>query len=189
MQSSSPKGIPISLQCYKLRSRRENGSFSFAISCRGDSRTSKMFRWRIHTSRKQPTNIGLSCIADMGEELWMYSKIRSFLLTKKISNIFPTTSMKLKANWCNDKTHRNKCKCRYIIGGKKLCSAVYHGDSFDDEKYNKLISYVQTAISWLHVCDIKLFIHICSSKVWLYASTHKNYLILHQSELSLLQMN
>lgn len=29
----------------------------------------------------------------------------------------------------------------------ELCSAVYHGDSFDDEKYNKLISYVQTAIS------------------------------------------
>ena len=30
---------------------------------------------------------------------------------------------------------------------KELCSAVYHGDSFDDEKYNKLISYVQTTIS------------------------------------------
>ena len=27
---------------------------------------------------------------------------------------------------------------------KKLCSTVYHGDSFDDEKYNELISYIQT---------------------------------------------
>ena len=26
----------------------------------------------------------------------------------------------------------------------KLCSTVYHGDSFDDEKYNELISYIQT---------------------------------------------
>lgn len=28
---------------------------------------------------------------------------------------------------------------------KELCSAVYRGDSFDDEKYNELISHIQAA--------------------------------------------
>ena len=27
----------------------------------------------------------------------------------------------------------------------ELCSAVYYGESFDDGKYNELISYVQAA--------------------------------------------
>ena len=30
---------------------------------------------------------------------------------------------------------------------KAMCLKVYSGDSFDDETYNKLISYVQTAVT------------------------------------------
>ena len=35
-----------------------------------------------------------------------------------------------------------------VVNG--LCSAVYYGESFDDGKYNKLISYVQATTAWLH---------------------------------------
>ena len=68
-----------------------------------------------------------------------------------------------------------KANADILLVVKEQCSAVYHGDSFDDEKYNKLISYVQTAISWLHVCRTKLFTHICYNMIvhqetWLYTS-------------------
>ena len=32
-----------------------------------------------------------------------------------------------------------------LMAVNELCNAVYHGDLFDDNKYNELISYVQAA--------------------------------------------
>ena len=97
--------------------------------------------------RKQETeNIGLGCIADIGEELWMYSKNRELLVDKEdkqylsnnlyeIKNRIEGMIKGIKPNVSED----------ILLAVNELCAAVYHGDSFDDEKYNELISCVQAA--------------------------------------------
>lgn len=108
----------------------------------------KCFDGEYILQEKQPTNIWLSRIADIGEELWMYSKNRELLvdeedkqyLSKNLNAIKNRIDRMIKGIETN-------ASADILLVVKELCSAVYHGDSFDDEKYNKLISYVQTAIS------------------------------------------
>lgn len=85
-------------------------------------------------------------IVDIGEELWMYSKNREFLVGEEDKQYLSDNLNEIKKRIDRMiKGIETNADVRSMVN--ELCSAVYHGDSFDDEKYNKLISYVQTAIS------------------------------------------
>ena len=97
---------------------------------------------------KQPKNIELSFIADIGEELWMYSKNREFLVEEEDKQYLFDNLNEIKERIDGMiKGIQTTASDDILSVVNELCSAVYHGDSFDDEKYNKLISYVQTASS------------------------------------------
>ena len=108
----------------------------------------KCFDGEYILQEKQPTNIWFSCIADIGEELWMYSKNRELLVDEEdkqsLSENLNAIKNRIDGMIKGIETNASEDILSVV---KELCSAVYHGDSFDDEKYNKLISYVQTAIS------------------------------------------
>lgn len=53
----------------------------------------KCFDGEYILQEKQPTNIGLSCIADMGEELWMYSKNRELLVDEEDKQMLSMLSL------------------------------------------------------------------------------------------------
>lgn len=93
---------------------------------------------------QQQTNIWLGRIADIGEELWVYSKNREMLVNKdekqylsdnlnEIKNRIDGILKELDSNASED----------MLSAVNELCNAVYQGDLFDDKKYNELISYVQ----------------------------------------------
>ena len=108
----------------------------------------KCFDGEYILQEKQPTNIWLSHIADIGEELWMYSKNRELLVDEKDKQYLSEKLNEIKNRIDGMlKGIETKANADILLVVKEQCSAVYHGDSFDDEKYNKLISYVQTAIS------------------------------------------
>lgn len=95
---------------------------------------------------QQPTNTWIGRIVDIGEELWMYSKNREFLVGEEDKQYLSDNLNEIKKRIDRMiKGIETNADVRSMVN--ELCSAVYHGDSFDDEKYNKLISYVQTAIS------------------------------------------
>lgn len=97
---------------------------------------------------QQPANTWLSRIADIGEELWMYSKNREFLVGEEDKQYLSNNLNEIKNRIDGMiKDIETNASANILSVVKELCSAVYHGDSFDDKKYNKLISYVQTAIS------------------------------------------
>lgn len=93
---------------------------------------------------QQQTNIWLGRIADIGEELWVYSKNREMLVNKdekqylsdnlnEIKNRIDGILKELDSNASED----------MLSAVNELCNAVYQGDLFDDKKYNELIFYVQ----------------------------------------------
>ena len=105
----------------------------------------KCFDGEYILQEKQPTNIGLSCIADMGEELWMYSKNRELLVDEEDKQYLSENLNEIKKRIdVMIKYIETNASADILSVAKKLCSTVYHGDSFDDEKYNELISYIQT---------------------------------------------
>lgn len=102
------------------------------------------FDGEYNLQEQQQMNIWLGRIADIGEELWMYSKNCELLVDEddkqylsenlnSIKNRIGTILTELDSNISED----------VLSVIKELCSAVYHGDSFDNEHYNELISYVQ----------------------------------------------
>ena len=94
----------------------------------------------------QPAKAWLSRIADIGEELWVYSKNRELLVEEDDRQYLLDNLNEIK--WRIDKMIKELDSCvneDILSAVNELCSAVYHGDSFDDKKYNKLISYVQAA--------------------------------------------
>lgn len=105
----------------------------------------KCFDGEYILQEKQPTNIWLSRIADIGEELWMYSKNREILVDEEDNQYLSENLNEIKNRIeVMIKGIETNASADILSVVKELCSAVYHGDSFDDEKYNKLISYVQT---------------------------------------------
>ena len=66
---------------------------------------------------KEPAEMEIGGVVSDGENAWMVNDV----------TVSPTNA-----------------SADMLSVAKKLCSAVYHGDSFDDEKYNELISYIQT---------------------------------------------
>lgn len=106
----------------------------------------KCFDGEYILQEKQPTNIWLSCIADIGEELWMYSKNRELLVGEEDKQYLSENLNEIKNRIDVMTKHIETNASKDILSVvKKMCSAVYHGDSFDDKKYNELISYIQAA--------------------------------------------
>lgn len=126
----------------------EMDPLSSPYPCEVTQQLLKCFDGEYILQEKQATDIGLSRIADIGEELWMYSKNREFLIDEEDKQYLSDNLNEIK----NRIDRMIKCietnaSADILSVANELCSAVYHGDSFNDEKYNKLISYVQTAIS------------------------------------------
>ena len=97
---------------------------------------------------KQHTNVKLSCLVDLGEELWMYSKNREFLVDKEDRQYLSDNLTEIKRRIDEMiKDMETKVSEDILSDIKAMCLKVYSGDSFDDETYNKLISYVQTAVT------------------------------------------
>lgn len=94
--------------------------------------------------KQQPANTWLSRIADIGEELWMYSKNREFLVDEEdkqyLSNNLNEIKKRIDGMIKNIETNAS---ADILSAINELCSNVYNGDLFDDEKYNKLIFYIQ----------------------------------------------
>ena len=83
-------------------------------------------------------------IGDIGEELWVYSKTRELL------------SDESDRKYLNDSLTSVRMRIDDILGLlgslpdseiesliRELCSEVYSGEVFDDEKYNELIECIQ----------------------------------------------
>ena len=102
-----------------------------------------------HMLKKQePKNVWVGCIADIGEELWMYSKNREMLVDEADKQYLSDNLNDIKNRIDGMIKELDLIAKENILSSvNELCSAVYHGESFDDEKYNDLISCVQTAIA------------------------------------------
>lgn len=107
----------------------------------------KCFDGEYVLQEKQPTNIWLNCIVDIGEELWMYSKNREYLVGEEDKQYLSDNLNEIRNRIDGMiKGIETNVSADMLSVVKELCSSVFHGDSFDDEKYNKFISYVQTEI-------------------------------------------
>ena len=96
--------------------------------------------------KQEPVNIWLGRIADIGEELWVYSKNRELLVDEEDS-LYLSDNLNEIRNRIDGMIKELDSNVNENIFSvvNELCSAVYYGESFDDKKYNELISYVQAA--------------------------------------------
>ena len=96
--------------------------------------------------KQEPANIWLGRIADIGEELWMYSKNREYLVDEEDKQYLSNNLNEIK-NRIDEmiKGIEPNVSADILKTITELCDAVYHGDLFGDKKYNELISYVQAA--------------------------------------------
>ena len=111
--------------------------------------TSKMmecFEDEYMLQKQEPANVGLGRIADIGEELWMYSQNREFLVDEEDRQYLSDNLYEIKNRIDGMiKDVEPNVSADVLSAVEELCTAVYHGDLFDDEKYNELISLVQAA--------------------------------------------
>ena len=90
-------------------------------------------------------NIWLGRIADIGEELWMYSQNRECLIDEEDEPYLYGNLNEIKNRIdVMIKGLEQDASPDILSAVKELCLAVYEGDSFNDEKYNELISYIQS---------------------------------------------
>lgn len=95
---------------------------------------------------QEPANIWLGRIADIGEELWMYSRNREYLIDEEDKQyLFDNLNEIQNRIDVMVKSIESNVSADILSAVNELCNAVYQGDSFDDEKYNELISYIQVA--------------------------------------------
>ena len=103
-----------------------------------------------YTLRKQePTNIWLGRIANIGEELWMYSKNREYLVDEEdkqyLSNNLNEIKMHIDGMIKELKSIINAEDVLLLVNN--LCSAVYCGECFDDKALNELVSCIQAVVT------------------------------------------
>lgn len=90
-------------------------------------------------------NIWLGRIADIGEELWMYSQNRECLIDEEDEPYLSGNLNEIKNRIdVMIKGLEQYASSDILSAVKELCLAVYEGDSFNDEKYNELISCIQS---------------------------------------------
>lgn len=95
--------------------------------------------------KQEPTNIWLGRIADIGEELWMYSKNREYLVDEEDKQYLFNNFNEIKNRIDGMvKEIEPNVSADILTAVNELCNAVYHGDLFDDKKYNELITLIQT---------------------------------------------
>ena len=94
--------------------------------------------------KQEPANIWLGRIADIGEELWMYSKNREYLVDEEDKQYLFNNLNEIKKRIDGMlKGIDPNVRADILSVVNELCNAVYHGDLFGDKHYNELISYVQ----------------------------------------------
>lgn len=90
-------------------------------------------------------NIWLGRIADIGEELWMYSQNRECLIDEEDKPYLSGNLSEIKNRIdVMIKGLEQDASPDILSAVKELCLAVYEGDSFNDEKYNELIACIQS---------------------------------------------
>ena len=88
-------------------------------------------------------NIWLGRIADIGEELWMYSQDRECLIDEEDKPYLSGNLNEIKNRIdVMIKGLEQDASPDILSAVKELCLAVYEGDSFNDEKYNELIACI-----------------------------------------------
>lgn len=87
----------------------------------------------------------LGCIADIGEELWVYSKNRE-LLVEDVDRQYLYDNLNTIKNNCNSIISEIElsAKDEIVSALKELCAAVFGGTLFDNRKFNEIISRVQS---------------------------------------------
>ena len=94
--------------------------------------------------KQEPVNIWLGRIAEIGEELWMYSKNREYLVDEEDKQYLSNNLNEIKKRIDGMiKDIESNVSADILSAVNKLCTGVYHGDLFGDKHYNELISYVQ----------------------------------------------
>lgn len=85
----------------------------------------------------------LGCIADIGEELWVYSKNRE-LLVEDADGQYLCDNLNTIKNNCNSmmETIELSANDEIVSALKELCAAVFGGTLFDNRKFNEIISCV-----------------------------------------------
>ncbi len=97
---------------------------------------------------RQNTNSYMRYVGDVGEELWIYSKIRELLSSEedktycdseleKVRNKISTMQKQIQDNFNSEIAERMK----------ELCLTVYGGENFDDKHLNEFIQRVQVLCS------------------------------------------
>ena len=101
-----------------------------------------------YTLQETPTNIWLGRIADIGEELWIYSKNRELLMEEDDKQYLSDNldTIKLRINEIIEEI-KSSTKDEVLLAVRELCTDVYNGETFNDEKYNELISCIQSAVT------------------------------------------
>lgn len=95
---------------------------------------------------QEPVNVWLGSIADIGEELWMYSKNREYLVNEEDKQYLSINLNEIKKRIDRIiKGIETDVGADIMSAVTEMCKAVYQGDLFDDKKYNELISCVQAA--------------------------------------------
>ena len=93
----------------------------------------------------QSENPYLRNIGDIGEELWVYSKIRELLSSNEDKTYCSFELKKVMDKICimqkEVRDHLDIDVADQII---ELCNAVYAGDRFDNEQFNEFIQIVQS---------------------------------------------
>lgn len=106
----------------------------------------KCFVGEYMLQKQEPVNIWLGSIADIGEELWMYSKNREYLVNEEDKQYLSINLNEIKKRIDGIiKSIEPDVSADIISAVTEMCKAVYQGDLFDDLKYNELISCVQAA--------------------------------------------
>ena len=95
---------------------------------------------------QQPTNTWLSRIADICQELWIYSKNRELLTEDEDKQYLSDnlSTIKVQISVIIEKI-KSSIKNEVLLSITELCANVYAGETFDDKEYNEMISRIQSA--------------------------------------------
>lgn len=98
----------------------------------------------IEIQKQKEKHPWLGRIADIGEELWVYSKNRE-LLVEDADSQYLCDNLNAIKNKCQSmmETIELSAGDEIVSALKKLCADVFRGKSFNNDNYNELISCVQ----------------------------------------------
>ena len=95
---------------------------------------------------QQPTNTWLSRIADIGQELWIYSKNRELLTEAEDKQYLSDnlSAIKVQIGIIIEEI-KSSIKNEVLLSITELCANVYAGETFGDKEYNEMIASIQSA--------------------------------------------